>query len=88
MPNELTDRQQAESTSLQLDPRRVDSGSLGYKVMVFALMLMFLTGLSYMSASNFDETEIRLIGGMAVITLLVLFAPDLARHYLPGGSRK
>jgi hypothetical protein len=83
---QLTDEQKAEHTSLQLDPRRVDSGSTGYKLVAFALMLLFLSVLSYMSASNFDETELKLIGGMAVVTLLVLFAPDLARRYLPGGG--
>ena len=64
----------------------VDSGSTVYKLVAFALMLIFLTVLSYLSASNFDGSELKLIGGMAVVTLLVLFAPDLARRYLPGGN--
>jgi hypothetical protein len=83
MPDDTTKTIRAAA----LDPRQVDSGSTGYKLIAFALMLIFLTVLSYLSASTFDGTELKLIGGMAVVTLLVLFAPDLARRYLPGGSQ-
>lgn len=63
----------------------LDAGTSGFRLAAFALMLAFLTALSYQSASH-GHLEPELIGGMAVVTLLVLFAPDIARKYLPGGK--
>lgn len=71
---------------MDIDPRKQNAGSPWFRVVVFGLMLSFLTVLSYLSASHFDETEVKLIGGMAVVTLMILFSPELAKWVLKKGG--
>jgi hypothetical protein len=73
---------------MDLDPRQHDPGSPSYRLVALALMLAFLSFLSWLNASNFDETELKTIGWWAMAALVVLFAPDVARRFLGNGSTK
>lgn len=57
----------------------MDYNSIHWRVIIYFGSLGFLTFLSWMCASNFDETELKLVGGFALGFAGLLFSKELRK---------